>query len=154
MSYPARAEGLVNMIMLSVKQGGIKYHFLFFGMSRPGIETRSAEPWANTLNIIPMGWLFDSEDRNSVTGNCWLLRAGGDERKKNYPHKRTPDRWYREFRQIRLVSVILPPLAVHVLPGWVYRFGSRGASMKECPQNQTFFGMAAYGIRAVQYSQL
>ena len=26
-SYPARAEGLVNMIMLSVKQGGIKYHF-------------------------------------------------------------------------------------------------------------------------------
>ena len=28
MSYPARAEGLVNMIMLGVKQGGIKYHFL------------------------------------------------------------------------------------------------------------------------------
>ena len=27
-----------TLIMLSVKQGGIKYHFLSFGMTRTGIE--------------------------------------------------------------------------------------------------------------------
>ena len=27
--------------MLSVKQGGIKYHFWVVGMTRPGLETRS-----------------------------------------------------------------------------------------------------------------
>ena len=35
--------------MLSVKQGGIKYHFWVFGMTRPGIEPRSPGPLANTL---------------------------------------------------------------------------------------------------------
>ena len=44
-----------NFIMLSVKQGGIKYHFLVFGMIRPGIELRSHRLLANTLNIMPMG---------------------------------------------------------------------------------------------------
>ena len=29
--------------MLSVKQGGIKYHFWVFGMTRLGIETRSSD---------------------------------------------------------------------------------------------------------------
>ena len=37
--------------MLSVKQGGINYHFLVFGMTRPGIEPRSPRPLANTLLI-------------------------------------------------------------------------------------------------------
>ena len=32
--------------MLSVKQGGIKYHFWVFGMTRPGIELRSPGPLA------------------------------------------------------------------------------------------------------------
>ena len=40
--------------MLSVKQGGIKYHFWDFGMTRPGIEPRSPGPSANTLKIRPM----------------------------------------------------------------------------------------------------
>ena len=31
----------VYLIMLNVKQGGIKYHFWVFGMTRPGIEPRS-----------------------------------------------------------------------------------------------------------------
>ena len=35
--------------MLNVKQGGVKYHFWFFGMTRPGIEPRSPGPLANTL---------------------------------------------------------------------------------------------------------
>ena len=39
--------------MLSVKQGGIKYHF--FGLwYRPGIEFRSLGPLVNTLTIIPI----------------------------------------------------------------------------------------------------
>ena len=32
--------------MLSVKLGGIKYHFWVFGMTRPGIEPRSPRPLA------------------------------------------------------------------------------------------------------------
>ena len=41
--------------MLSVKQGGIKYHFSWvFGMTRPGIEPQSPKPLANTLLIKPM----------------------------------------------------------------------------------------------------
>ena len=38
------------LIMLSVKQGDIKYHFfLVFGMHRPGIEPRSPGPLTNAL---------------------------------------------------------------------------------------------------------
>ena len=33
--------------MLSVKQGGMKYHFRVFGMTPPGIELRSPGPLAN-----------------------------------------------------------------------------------------------------------
>ena len=40
--------------MLSVKQGGIKYHFWVFSMTRPEIEPRSPGPLANTLLIWPM----------------------------------------------------------------------------------------------------
>ena len=43
-----------RLIMLSVKQGGIKYHFWVFGMTRPGTEPWSPEPLANTLHIRPM----------------------------------------------------------------------------------------------------
>ena len=42
------------LIFLSVKQGGIKYHFKVFGMIRPGIEPRSPGPLANTLPTRPM----------------------------------------------------------------------------------------------------
>ena len=35
--------------MLSVKQGGIKYHFRVFGMTRPRIEPKSPGPLANTI---------------------------------------------------------------------------------------------------------
>ena len=38
--------------MLSVKQGAIKYHFLFFDMTQPGIEPWSLGPLANTLPTI------------------------------------------------------------------------------------------------------
>ena len=41
------------LIMLSVKQGGIKNHFFWvFGMTQPGIEPHSPRPLANTrLNL-------------------------------------------------------------------------------------------------------
>ena len=41
------------LIMLSVKQGGIKYHFWVFGMTRLRIEPRSPGPLVNTLLIRP-----------------------------------------------------------------------------------------------------
>ena len=34
--------------MLSIKQGGIKYYFWVFGMTRPGIEPQSLGPLVNT----------------------------------------------------------------------------------------------------------
>ena len=40
--------------MLSAKQGGIKYHFCVFGMTKPGIKLRSPELLANILLIWPM----------------------------------------------------------------------------------------------------
>ena len=47
------------LIMLNVKQGGIKYHFfLVFGMFQPGIEPRSLGPLVNTLLIRPMAVLY------------------------------------------------------------------------------------------------
>ena len=42
------------LIMLSVKQGGIKYHFWVLGMTLPGIETRSRVTLANTLTLMQM----------------------------------------------------------------------------------------------------
>ena len=38
--------------MLSVKQGGIKYHFWVFGMTRLGIEPRFPRPLANTNTLV------------------------------------------------------------------------------------------------------
>ena len=42
------------LMILSVKQGGIKYHFWVFGMTRLGIEPRYPGPLVNTLTIIPV----------------------------------------------------------------------------------------------------
>ena len=42
------------LILLSVKQGGIKYIFKVFGMTRPGIEPRSPGSLANTLPTGPV----------------------------------------------------------------------------------------------------
>ena len=43
-----------TLIILSVKQGGIKYHFFkVFGMTQPGIKPRSPGPLANTLPTRP-----------------------------------------------------------------------------------------------------
>ena len=38
--------------MLSVKQGGIKYHFWVFGMIRPVIEPRSPGPLAKHSTLL------------------------------------------------------------------------------------------------------
>ena len=50
------------LLMLSVKQGGIKYHFWVFGMTRPGIEPRSPGPLSNTLTSVLISnecfWVF------------------------------------------------------------------------------------------------
>ena len=40
--------------MVSIKQGGIKYHFLVFGITRLGIEPRSPGPVVNIQLIRPM----------------------------------------------------------------------------------------------------
>ena len=42
------------LIMLGVKQGGIKNLFCVFAVTKPGIEPRSLEPFVNTLTIMPI----------------------------------------------------------------------------------------------------
>ena len=41
-------------IFPSVTQGGIKFHFKVFVMTRPGIKPRSSRPLANTLPTKPV----------------------------------------------------------------------------------------------------
>ena len=57
--------------MLSVKQGGIKYHFWVFGITRPGIEPRSPGPLANTLTIMPMSGITLLKKSSFVTSGLW-----------------------------------------------------------------------------------
>ena len=45
------------LIMLSGKQGGIKYHFLSFWYDSTGDRTPGPAPLANTRTIMPMAWL-------------------------------------------------------------------------------------------------
>ena len=58
-SFPGLLQFTLDtyLILLSVKQGGIKYHLKVFGMTRPGIEPRSPRPLANTLPTRPMSRL-------------------------------------------------------------------------------------------------
>ena len=44
------------LIMLNVKQRGIRYHFWVCGMTRSDTEPRSSRPLANTLTIMQMHW--------------------------------------------------------------------------------------------------
>ena len=46
------------IIILNDKQVGIKYPFRVFGMTRPGIERCSPGVLANSLTILPIGWLY------------------------------------------------------------------------------------------------
>ena len=45
--------------MLSLKQSSIKYDFLVFGFTRPGIEPRSSGLLANTLLTRAMRWYLE-----------------------------------------------------------------------------------------------
>ena len=56
-SFPGLLHFALNayLIMLSVKQGGIKYHFL---SPQPGIEPWSPGPLANTLLIRPIIYIY------------------------------------------------------------------------------------------------
>ena len=55
-SFPCIAPLTLDLyfILLSFKQGGIKYHFWVFGMTRPRIEPWFPRPWTNTLRTIPL----------------------------------------------------------------------------------------------------
>ena len=53
-SIPWVAPLYPYFIMPGVKQAGMKYHFLVFGITRPRIERRSFGPLANTLLIWPI----------------------------------------------------------------------------------------------------
>ena len=53
-SIPWIAPLYLYQEMLCVKQGGIKYQFLTFGMTRSRIEPQSPGPLANTLLIRPI----------------------------------------------------------------------------------------------------
>ena len=46
--------------MPSVKQGRTEYHFLVFGMTRPGIELWSSDPLSNSGLPIPCRTLYSN----------------------------------------------------------------------------------------------
>ena len=50
-----------NLILLSIKQESIKYHFFVIGLTRPGIEPMSFRPFMNILLIRPMAQLGTKE---------------------------------------------------------------------------------------------
>ena len=65
------------LIMLSVKQSGIKYHFLVLNMTRPEIEPRSPGPLANTLLIWIIAWFVLCIYTNIIllfANKCVLLK--------------------------------------------------------------------------------
>ena len=64
------------LIMLSIKQGGIKYHFFqVFGMTWLGIEPRSPVPLVNTLPTRPMSRLYSLliNPSNFIVSNKYLF---------------------------------------------------------------------------------
>ena len=64
--------------MLSVKQGGSKYHFGVFGITRPWIEPRSRGPLANTLLIRLMARMLEViiiYPRVGLVGKFWPTRS-------------------------------------------------------------------------------
>ena len=64
------------LIMLSVKQGGIKYlFFLVFGMTRPGIEPRSPRPLANTRSMSGDVMVSKLDDLVGWLVVCSVLRC-------------------------------------------------------------------------------
>ena len=67
------------LIIMIVKQGGIKYHFWVFGMTRPGIEHQPPGPLANNgpvnCNIVvgdsPMTRIMDLPKENLNQELSW-----------------------------------------------------------------------------------
>ena len=57
-----------HLIMLSVQQGNIKYHFWVFGMTWPCIEPRFPGPLANTLTSMPVR----EKERFLLTGDTTI----------------------------------------------------------------------------------
>ena len=77
------------LIMLGVKQGGIKYHFWVFGMTRPGIEPRSPGPLANTLTARPMsGKLLVMRSKSFIKTLNAVISASIDENRPAHQLKR------------------------------------------------------------------
>ena len=63
-----------RLIVLSAKQGGIKYHFWVFGMTPPGIEPRSTRLLANALTIMPINVYEQDLALNNPQGSiCYKI---------------------------------------------------------------------------------
>ena len=60
--------------MLSVKQGGIKYHFWVFGMTWAKIETQSPGPFMNT-QLIKLIARFDDEQFMIIITTAELVQS-------------------------------------------------------------------------------
>ena len=71
--------------MMTIKQGGVKYHFWVFGMTWLGIEPQSSGPLENTLLIRPMGCenelLFRRNTWDSIT-ECKLFVSNFSNKKQ------------------------------------------------------------------------
>ena len=76
------------LIILSVKQGSIKYHFGVFAMTRPGIETRSPGLLANILFIWPIINILNKwKDREKIFTKQTLTTRDHHHISAFYPRK-------------------------------------------------------------------
>ena len=58
------------LLILSAKQGSIKYHFLSLGMTQPEIEPRSPGTLANTILIRPKTKMVSHKRRHETDDMC------------------------------------------------------------------------------------
>ena len=95
--------------MLSAKQGGIKYHFKVFGMTRPGIEPRSPGPLANTPKLVDKFTYLGSSVTSTETDiNTRLTKASKAFNRRSVIRKSDlTDKIKRSFFQAVVMSILL-----------------------------------------------
>ena len=101
--------------MLSVKQGGIKYHFLIFGMTRPGIEPRSPGPLAKTLPIRQCGLCARIGPEKLDKGTERAGNLGTCQRNPDYTITKIGQNTEKSPKDLRRLIVTQTPVRNHQL---------------------------------------
>ena len=96
----------IYLIMLSVKQGSIRYHFWVVGMTQPEIEPRFARSLVNTLTIIPMHSYTHIYTLTHLYGNCFVLTDDSLLNAHHHPHQGVWEMVRKEWSRTIEISVL------------------------------------------------